>query len=177
MAKATNRSDRSHARTYAHWRTFPAWTSLSLAARCLLVEILLEYRPGKNGQLAWPCRKAARAIGVSKDTGARALTELELKGWLTVERCANFGRSTVPACYALAMYANDATGDPASLAFGHWKPDSPLSQTLPRVAPQGRDGITTGTRASHHGDTGTDFASPIATSDALTLSRLYKGLA
>ena len=177
MAKATNLRDRAHARIYSHWRTFPAWTSLSLAARALLTEILLEYRPGQNGALAWSCRKAARAIRVSKDTGARALTELELKGWLTVERCANFGRRNAPACYALAMYVNDATGDPASFAFEIWRPDSLLFQTLPRVAPQGHNGRTTGTRASHGKDTDADFASPIVASDALKSSRLVKALA
>jgi hypothetical protein len=76
MAKASNFRDRPHARIYAHWRAYPAWRALSLAARALLVEILLEYRPGSNGRLQWSCRKAAKAIGVSKDRAARALGSL-----------------------------------------------------------------------------------------------------
>jgi hypothetical protein len=55
-----------------------------------LVEILMENRPGLNGRLEWSCRKAAHAIGVSKDTAARALTQLELLGWITVERLGGF---------------------------------------------------------------------------------------
>src|SRR6516164_7231509 len=112
MARATNLRDRPHARIYAHWRVYPAWRNLSLAARALLVEIMLEYRPGFNGLLEWSCRKAARAIGVSKDTAASALTQLELLGWLNVERLARFGKSNAPACYALTMFANDVTGEP-----------------------------------------------------------------
>ena len=98
-------------RIYAHWRQYSAWRALSLASRALLVEILMEYRPGQNGRLEWSCRKAALAIGVSKDRAARALTQLECLGWLKVERIALFGRRNAPACYALTMYINDVTGD------------------------------------------------------------------
>lgn len=147
MAKATKLRDRPHARIYSHWRRYPAWASLSLAARALLVEILLEYRPGNNGRLSWPCRRAASTIGVGKDTAARALKELELKGWLTVERVALFGRRTTPAEYALTMYENDLSGEPASKSFEHWSPDSPVC-----VASQGRDGRISGTEPSQGED-------------------------
>jgi hypothetical protein len=63
----------------------PAWRALSLVSRALLVEILIEYRPGMNGRLEWSCRKAGRAIDVSKDRAAHGLTQLELLGWLFVE--------------------------------------------------------------------------------------------
>jgi Helix-turn-helix domain len=148
MAKATKFKDRPHARIYSHWRRWPAWALLSLAARALLVEILLEYRPGNNGRLSWPCRRAASAIGVSKDTASRALKELELKGWLTVERVALFGRRRTPAEYALTMYVNDLTGEPASKAFEHWTPDSPVC-----VASQGQRGRISGTKPSQGEDT------------------------
>jgi hypothetical protein len=127
---------------------YPAWTSLSLAARAILVEILLEYRPGNNGRLSWPCRRAAGAIGVGKDTASRALKELELKAWLTVERVALFGRRPTPAEYALTMYVNDLTGEPASKAFEHWTPDSPVC-----VASQGQRGRISGTEPSQGEDT------------------------
>jgi hypothetical protein len=150
MAKATNLRDRPHARIYAHWRAYPAWRALSLASRALLVEILMEYRPGSNGRLEWSCRKAAQTIRVSKDRGARALTQLELLGWLTVERVGGF-RSNAPARYALTMYPNDVTGDPASFAFEHIDPDNPLLGRF-RVAPQGRDGRISGTAPSRQRD-------------------------
>src|SRR5271155_4130398 len=148
MAKATNLRDRAHARIYAHWRQYPAWQILSLAARALLTEILLEYRPGSNGRLEWSCRKAGRAVGISKDSAARALTELESLGWLKVERVALFGRRNTPASYALTMYANDVTGDPASFAFEHIDPANPFLSRPVRVAPSGRDGRISGTRTS-----------------------------
>jgi hypothetical protein len=152
MTTATKFRDRPHARLYFHWRRFPAWASLSLAARALLTEMLMEYRPGANGRLAWACRRAARAIGVSKDTAARALIELEIKGWVTVEQVASFGRRNVPAEYALTMFANDVTGLPPSNAYERWDPKDTAPRPA-RVAPEVHDGRTTTTRPSRLRDT------------------------
>jgi hypothetical protein len=174
MAKATNLRDRPHARIYAHWRQYPAWRALSLASRALLVEIMLEYRPGQNGCLEWSCRKAARAIGVSKDSAARALTQLELLGWLKVERISNFGRRNAPAHYALTMFANDVTGDPPSFAFEHIDPNNPLLGGPVRVAPQGPDGRIAGTQASRLRDTRSVPRGVVSISDALKSSRVFK---
>lgn len=166
MANATNFRDRAHARIYSHWRQFPAWATLSLVGRAILVELLLEYRPGANGRLAWSCRRAAKAVGVSKDRAARALIELETKGWLTVESVASFGRRNAPAEYALSAYPNDVSGAPASFAFEFWNPIGSPLQTLARVASQGRGGRATGTRPSRQRDTTTVSGTPITLSDA-----------
>jgi hypothetical protein len=176
MAKAKNLRDRPHARIYAHWRQYPAWRTLSLAARALLTEILLEYRPGLNGRLEWSCRKAGQAVGISKDRAARALTELELFGWLRVERIALFGRRNAPACYALTMFPNDVTGDPPSFAFEIIDPANPLLCGAVRVAPQGHDGRISGTRASRLRDTKATSGDFIAFSDALKSTRIFKGM-
>lgn len=176
MAAATKFRDRPHARVYAHWRNLPAWALLSLVARSLLVEILMEYRPGANGRLAWSCRKAARSICVSKDRAARALIELEMKGWLTVERVANFGRRNLPAEYALTMYANDVTGAPASFAFEAWAPTGSPLQSLARVAPAGHDGRISGTRPSRQRDTAKDSDAPLLLSDAALKAIRSKGV-
>ena len=121
MARATKYRDQSHARIYGAWRALPAWQTLSLAGRCLLLEMLLEFRPGTNGMLAWSCRKAARPLGVGKSTAAPALIDLEMRGWIRVEKVAGFDHKTQPVFYSLAMFSNDATNEPASRAFQHWK--------------------------------------------------------
>jgi hypothetical protein len=177
MAKAKSLRDRAHARIYAHWRQYPAWRALSLAARALLIEILMEYRPGSNGRLEWSCRKAAGAIGVSKDTAARALTQLELLGWLKVERVANFGRRNAPARYALTMFPNDVTGDPSSFAFEHIDPNNPLLSGPILVAPQGQDGRMSRTPASRLRGTGNIASDVVSISDTLKSSRLFKAIA
>jgi hypothetical protein len=141
-----------------------------------LVEILMEYRPGLNGRLEWSCRKAAQAVGVSKDTAARALTQLELLGWLKVERLAAFGRRNAPACYALTMFANDVTGDPASFAFEHIDPDNALLGRF-RVAPEGRDGRISGTAPSRYRDTRGNLCGFVPLSAALKSTPIVKGMA
>jgi hypothetical protein len=172
MAKATNLRDRPHARIYAHWRNYPAWRALSLVSRALLAEILMEYRPGLNGKLEWSCRKAAQAIGVSKDRAARALTQLELLGWLTVERVGGF-KSRNAARYALTMYANDTTGEPASHAFEYIDPENALVS----VSPRGQRSRNSGTAASHHKDTRGCVGGFAPVSDALKSSRIFKSIA
>lgn len=175
MAKATKFSDQAHARIYSRWRGYPAWKTLSTTARALLTEILLENRPGLNGKLSWPCRKAARAIGVSKATAARALSELEDKGWITCERVALFGKSKAPALYAVTMFANDANGDPPSRAYELWTPTSPLFRNRLTVSPQGHNGLTRGTGQSHQRDTRRDLRSPVSVSENLKSSKAFKG--
>ena len=115
--RATTYRDNSHVRIYATWLDLPTWRALSLAAQALLVRVMAEYRPGRNGFLEWPARKAAASIGVSKATASRALTELERNGWLQVVRVAAFSGAHRPALYRLTMYPCDATGEPASRAF------------------------------------------------------------
>jgi len=175
MASATKFRDRPHARIYAHWKRLPAWSSLSLAARCVLLEILMDYRPGNNGRLAWACRKAGRAVGISKDRAARALSELEMRGWITCERVAGFGRRNVPAEYALAMFPNDVTGDPASFAFEIWKPEGVFQGPI-RVALEGHDGRISKTQRSQSKDAKPFTAAPIHLSDSLKSSRVFNTL-
>jgi hypothetical protein len=177
MAKATNLRDRPHARIYAHWRQYPAWRALSLASRALLVEILMEYRPGLNGRLEWSCRKAGQTINVSKDRAARALTQLELLGWLKVERVSNFGRRNVPAQYALTMFANDVTGDHPSFAFEHIDPNNPLLGGRVRVESRGQDGRVSGTQVSRIRDTRGLPSGVVSISDTLKSSRLFNAIA
>ena len=137
----------------------------------------MEYRPGQNGRLEWSCRKAGRAITVSKDRAARALTELELLGWLKVERLAGFGRRNAPACYALTMFANDATGDPPSFALSISTPPTRYSVVL--SASRLRDTAVAFQRHSRRatGTRGRTLGGPTQISDALKSSAIFKSIA
>lgn len=119
MTNATRERASPHARIYSSWVELPTWRALSPTARALLVEILARFRPGENGALEWPVRRAADVLGVSKATGARSLSELERNGWLSVARVGKFGGKAKPATYALAMFKDDAAGELASMAFEH----------------------------------------------------------
>jgi hypothetical protein len=123
MAAATKFHDRPHARIYSAWLELPAWHEVSLAARCLLVEMLGRYRPGENGKLEWSIRRVAEVLGVSKSTASAALIELETIGWIEVTRAGSFSRKGRASHYALAMFTNDVTGEPATRTFERWRPD------------------------------------------------------
>jgi hypothetical protein len=139
MTTATKHRDRAHARIYSRWVELPAWREASLAARCLLVEMLARYRPGNIGTLEWSVRRVADILRVSKSTASAVLTELETIGWIEVTRAGSFSRRCVASRYALAMFANDVTGEPATNAFEHWRPDGPRPMaTRSRVSKQVR---------------------------------------
>lgn len=121
MAKATNHTDGPHARIYHAWLKLPAWRALSGNAVKLLCTMLAEFRPSENnnGRLAWSDKRAGDAIGMSETSGRRALEELEVKGWIAIQRLGRMRRD-MPTTYALAMYPNDETGEQATMAFKHW---------------------------------------------------------
>lgn len=120
MARASGQRDQRHARIYAHWLAMPAWRTLTGDAMRLLVHMLALHRPGENGLHDFSVRQASAAIGRSKSQAARALLELEEKGWVHVVRIGRFQARNKASRYALAMYPNDATGELATSAFRGW---------------------------------------------------------
>lgn len=160
--KATSKRDRAHARIYCHWLQLDAYRCLSCQARALLVEILAEYRPGTNGMLSWPVRKAAAVLGVSKSTAASCLIQLERNGWVKVTRISAFGGRASPAQYRLTMFVCDVTCEPPTDAFA-FLPGESFAKRRPAagsrqkgsidpVFPDGRDGLTGGTTQSNPRD-------------------------
>lgn len=123
MAKSTKYKDRPHARIYHAWLKLPAWRTLSGNAVKLLCVMLAEFRPAdrNNGRLEWSDKRAGDAIGMSEASGRRALEELETKRWIAVQRIGKMRRDK-PTMYALALYPNDETGQPPTMAFEHWEP-------------------------------------------------------
>ena len=175
MPTPANARDRSHARIYCHWRELPAWRCLSPAARALLLEIMMDYRPrpGNNGYLRWTVRRAASAVNVGKATAATALEELETCGWITCERIGGFGRSNAGSEFALTMFLNNRSGHLATFAFEHWEPaPSVIRARRSRVRPGGQDCPARGTHLSGKGDTRPKLRRPVLLSDALRKSRI-----
>ncbi len=186
MAHAWRDRAPAHARIFSGWLELPTWRALSTNARALLVEIIGRYRPGENGRLAWPVRRAAEVLGVSKATAGRALIELERNGWIKVVSVAAFGGRAKPATYMLTMFRDDATGEPASNAFEYLPGESAHVKRSKKVASQshGRDkpvpvarlnGFTGGTRQSHGADMRGPIEGPGAISEALRNSRIFRG--
>lgn len=63
-----------------------AWRNMSGPAIKVWLEIRCRYHGGNNGKLSLSLDEAARLLGIGKATVARAFTELEAKGFLTLTR-------------------------------------------------------------------------------------------
>lgn len=118
MARASNQRDSAHARIYAYWIDLKAWKNMSPRAKALLVEIMMRYRPGENGKLAYSAKHAAEILKASKSTAARTLRELDDLGWLRPAKLTSFaGHNGKSSLYRLTMFDDDTTGEPPTRDF------------------------------------------------------------
>ena len=68
----------------------PAYRLLSVYARALLLEYRRKYNGSNNGDIAMSVRHAARLLDCCLDTAAKALQELEDKGWTRLTQKGSF---------------------------------------------------------------------------------------
>lgn len=129
MAKRSRRRVKyeQHVRLH-HWLlSTPAYQSLSPPARAVLVELMRRYNGFNNGRIALSVRDSGMACRISKNTAARALSELVRKGFVVQTRASGFNvKSRIAAEWALTEFINDVTGTMATKAFIVWR--APLSE-------------------------------------------------
>jgi hypothetical protein len=101
-----------------------AWKSLSPVAVKAFIELVRMYKGHNNGRIAMGVRTLAELTGCSKSTADRALTELELKGFIGVQRLGTYG-CKVATEYFLTQERNDVSNDVPTKAFMRWKPATP----------------------------------------------------
>lgn len=119
----------------AYMLNCPAWQALSLTGRCALIELLRVYKGGNNGELVMGVRTLGERLSCSKDTAARALNELEEKGFIGVQKMGVYGRPMATEYY-LTMHRNDVDLTLPSKAFMRWNgPPVPVSKTSEAVSP------------------------------------------
>lgn len=77
-------------------------------SRCVLLELMMQYRGNNNGDLS-ATRTMAKEWGIASDNTLRkALTELEQGGWIIQTRSSIFSRHGARcALYALSWFAID----------------------------------------------------------------------
>jgi hypothetical protein len=113
----------------------PAWRSLSLPARCALIEILRVYNGTNNGQLGMAVRYLAERLRCGKTTASRALEELEQKGFLGVQKVGVFGRP-MGSEYFVTMHRNNVNFEPPSNGFMRWTEVRTVPSQTSAVPPQ-----------------------------------------
>ena len=107
-----------------HWYLLDsnAWKALSYVGRAAFIELARLYNGHNTGQLALSARTLAERLGCSKATAARALNELEEKGFVGVQKLGTFRRRDRLATeYFLTLYRNDVNYDLPTKAFMRWQ--------------------------------------------------------
>ncbi len=116
-----------------------AWQSLSCVARALYVEIASRYGgPGSNnGKLHYSIRAAAKALGVSKTTAAKAFADLQDRGFIEAMMVGGFNVKNRRATeWRLTAHASDISTQIATKDFERWHPPGEKIQNT--VPPTGR---------------------------------------
>ena len=109
-------------RLFKYMLDSPAWHSLSVFARAAFIELNRVYYGTNNGQLAMSARFLAGCLRSSKDTAARALNELEEKGFIATMKVGSYKRKDRRASeYRLTMFRCDVSNHPASNDFRYWQ--------------------------------------------------------
>ena len=97
-----------------HWMLdSPAWNSLSLPARCLLIEIWKRYNGQNNGQISFSHREVAEKLGVGRNQPVKRFRELEEKGFIKANQRGHFnvkgGKATTWRLTAVSCGAKEPT--------------------------------------------------------------------
>jgi DNA-binding transcriptional MocR family regulator len=99
-----------------------AWRSLDGNARSIYIELAKLYRGAgtNNGQIGFSVRQAARAVLVSPATAARAMIQLQDRGFIVAMTKGNFTSKREATRWRLTEFDCDVTGQPASRDFESW---------------------------------------------------------
>jgi hypothetical protein len=112
----------------------PAWRALSAVGRAAWLEVARLYKGHNNGQLGLSARDLGERLNCSKATAARALNELEVKGFVGVQKVGRYGQKDASE-YFLTLYRNDVNFDLPSKAFTRWTPPPTVSKKQITVSP------------------------------------------
>lgn len=95
-----------------------AYRSLSVHARCLLVEIRRQFDGKNNGSIVMPTRTAADLLGCTSATAVKAFADLQDRGFVVMEG-QDGGLSGRVSSWSLTDLP--MPGKPATNAFLRWR--------------------------------------------------------
>ncbi|HEX7342161.1 MAG TPA: hypothetical protein VF269_07785 [Rhodanobacteraceae bacterium] len=114
----------SHVRVYAHEMRVPAWQTLDVDARALLLELRALYRPSQGNVVFLSLREAMRRLHIGQRRAQHAFAALIERGWISIAAPGGFSRKTRHATsYRLE---NESTGEPNSIPrkpYMRWQPE------------------------------------------------------
>jgi len=119
---------------YEEWFDSPAYRDLSPVARCLLMEFLLIYRPGRNGHLSISVQNAMARLGCAKQTAQDAFRELAEHGFIKLREGERWQERKARE---FALTIESVNGHEPTDDWRDWEPEK-LVESLPRKRPQRR---------------------------------------
>ena len=145
-------SDRKHIRLHRWMMDSPAWQSLSLGARCLLLEVWNRHTGENNGAISMSVREASDLLGIGVNAPTRLFGELQDKGFLKVRRKGSFTRKGGKAStWELTMERCD--GNPPTKEFMRWRPSKIQNTVTPTVTTGHAERDSLGRKSAHgHAD-------------------------
>ena len=111
-----------------------AYRLMSVYGRSLLLEMRRLYNGSNNAKIGMSVRQAGELLGCTKDTAAKALKELEAKGWMRPVTRGDFNWKARKA--TTWRLTNQPVGlgidTPATKEYTRWRPDEKQNTVLPR---------------------------------------------
>ncbi len=103
-----------------HWiLSSTAYTRASLAARCLLIEVMRRYNGQNNGEISMSVREAADRLHTGKNRASQAFIELQRLGFIKIKKRGSFNRKVRHATtWILTMH--EYGNRPATKDFARW---------------------------------------------------------
>jgi hypothetical protein len=119
MAKR-KKGDARHVRLYEHMEKTKAWWELAPLAAKAWLTIGLMHNGSNNGKIGVSSRELGRRIGAHHSAAARAINELEEKGFVRCTKASSFSQKRRAAEYWLTHLRNDVTGETATHDYRRW---------------------------------------------------------
>lgn len=119
----------AHVRLYWYEMQTPAWTTLSVDAKALLVEFRALYK-GEDNRIFLSVREMQRRLNIGQRRASTARDELLERGWIKLVQPGGFTRKVQHA--AVYMLTNEPSseemGAPVTKDYMRWKPDPHFSR-------------------------------------------------
>lgn len=113
----------AHVRIHVYEMRTPAWQTISVDARALLIELRALYQPSNANLVFLSVREAMRRLGIGQRRVQGAFQELLLRRWIEVDTPGGFTQKTRHATsYRLSNEASGSPGSVPSKAFMRWSP-------------------------------------------------------
>lgn len=112
-----------HVRLHLYEMQTPAWQTLSVDARALLLELRALYRQSQANVVFLSVREAMRRLNIGQRRVERAFADLKERGWIRIETKGSFNcKMGQASAYRLTNKEDGSPGSKPTNDFMRWRP-------------------------------------------------------